>query len=196
MSTVFLVRHAVTAQTSTKLVGRTAGVHLSDRGVEQAEVVAERLTTAKLTALYSSPLERALETAQVIGRRVGLEAQARDGLNEIEYGSYTNRSFATLRRTKLWSRLERWPSAVRFPGGENLREAQARSVDEIESLCVRHPKEFICCVTHADVVRLAVAHYLGLHIDLFQRIVVAPASLSVISLNGDVPRVVTLNSVS
>ncbi|MDQ3940859.1 MAG: histidine phosphatase family protein, partial [Actinomycetota bacterium] len=107
---------------------------------------------------------------------------------------WTNRPLKALARTKLWSSVQRWPSAVRFPDGETLREVQARAVDAVETIAQEHPKDVVCCVSHGDVIKLIVAHYLGVHIDLFQRIVVAPASISVVALTDHGPAVLSLNA--
>ncbi|HEX2235514.1 MAG TPA: MSMEG_4193 family putative phosphomutase [Actinomycetota bacterium] len=196
MTTFFLVRHAVTAHTGHKLSGRMPGVHLSDEGREQAEAVAARLERVPLHAVYSSPIDRTIETARPIAARHGLEVNSAPALSEIEFGRWTNRSFKALARTKMWSTVQRWPSGARFPEGETLRDVQSRAVDAVESLRARHPKKLVCCVSHADVIKLLAAHYLGLHIDLFQRIDIGPASVTVVAVSDVGPRVLALNAPS
>ncbi|MDQ3982483.1 MAG: histidine phosphatase family protein, partial [Actinomycetota bacterium] len=110
-----------------------------------------------------------------------------------EYGKWTNRSFKVLSRQKLWGLVQRWPSAVRFPDGENLREVQSRALGEIEKIADAHPGGMACIVSHADVIKLVLAHYLGVHIDLFQRIVIAPGSVSGVRLTSDGPFVLSVN---
>jgi probable phosphomutase (TIGR03848 family) len=196
VTTFFLVRHAVTAHTGHKLSGRMPGVHLSDEGREQAEAVAARLERIPLDAVYSSPIDRTMETARPIAARHGLEVNSAPALSEIEFGRWTNRSFKALARTKMWSTVQRWPSGARFPEGETLRDVQSRAVDAVESLRARHPKKLVCCVSHADVIKLLAAHYLGLHIDLFQRIDIGPASVTVVAVSDVGPRVLALNAPS
>jgi len=194
MTIFFLVRHAVTDHTGQRLSGWIEDLHLNDRGREQAKAMAESLLDSKLTAIYSSPIERTQETAQVIADAVGLPLKVRRSLGEVEYGGWTDRSLKSLARTKLWQQVQRFPSGVRFPDGETLYEVQTRAVAELEKLRAEHPDDRICVVSHGDVIRLLTAHYLGVHIDLFQRIAVAPASLTVIAVDGTGPRVLTVNS--
>jgi probable phosphomutase (TIGR03848 family) len=194
MTTFFLVRHAVTAQTGHKLTGWSPDIHLSDEGRAQAETVARYLGEIPFKAIYSSPIERTMETARPIAARHDLEISEAPALGEVRFGRWTNRSFKTLARTKLWATVQRWPSGARFPDGETLREVQARAVEEVERLRGRHPKRPVCCVSHADVIKLVVAHYLGLHIDLFQRIDVGPASVTVVAISEFGPRVLALNA--
>jgi broad specificity phosphatase PhoE len=128
-----------------------------------------------------------------VARPHRLDVDLCEGLGEVRYGAWTNRSFKVLRRTKLWGRVQRWPSGARFPDGESLREVQVRAVGAIEAICAEHGKRSVCAVSHADVIRLAVAHYLGVHMDLFQRIIVGPASITVLAVGEDGPRVVAVN---
>ena len=194
MTVFYLVRHGVTAHTGHRLSGWIPGIHLTDEGRAQAEATAEMLEPVPFKAIYSSPIERTMETAAPIARLHKLQVIEAPKLGEVEYGKWSNRSFKTLVKTKLWDKVQRYPSGVRFPDGETLREVQTRAVEEIESIAEHHRKQIVCCVSHADVIRLLAAYYLGVHIDLFQRLTVAPASVSVISLNDGRPLVVTLNS--
>ncbi len=194
MTQLFLVRHAVTSHTGKKLTGWMDGVSLSEEGVEEAELLADLLAKVPLKAVYSSPIQRTLETARPIAARHDLQVRTTRKLGEVEYGKWTNRPIKVLARTKLWGRVQRWPSGVRFPEGETLREVQVRAVDEVERIAEEHPNDAICCVSHADVIKLVVAHYLGLHIDLFQRLVIGPASVSVLTLSDYGPMVVSVNS--
>lgn len=194
MTTIFFVRHALTLHTGQKLTGWLEDIHLTDDGMKQATLVADGLAHLSFDAIYSSPIDRALETAREIAARHGLPVRARRGLGEVQYGSWTNRSLRSLARTKLWQQVQRYPSAARFPDGETLREVQARALAEVERLHEEHPKGTVCCVSHGDVIKLVVAHYLGVHIDLFQRIVIGPASISVLALDADGPKVLALNN--
>jgi probable phosphoglycerate mutase len=194
MTTFFLVRHAVTDHTGVRLSGWAEDVHLNDKGREQAKAIAEALADVGFSAIYSSPIERTMETAQAIADAAALPIKQRRTLGEVEYGRWTNRSLKALARTKLWQQVQAFPSGVRFPDGETLLEVQTRAVAELEALRQQHPKERVCIVSHGDVIRLVTAHYLGVHIDLFQRIIVAPGSLTVIAVGDGGPRVLTVNS--
>lgn len=195
MTNFYLVRHGVTSHAGHRLTGWHPGVGLTDEGRKQAEAVAERLSKSRIAAVYSSPIQRARETAAPIADRQGLEVTVRDGLGEVHYGDWSNRTFKSLPRTRLWRQLRRWPSAPRFPGGETLRETQVRVVGEIEELRAAHPRGRICCVSHADVIKLILAHYLGVHIDLYERMVLAPGSVSSLSIDDDGPRIRGVNCV-
>jgi probable phosphomutase (TIGR03848 family) len=190
----YFVRHGVTAHTGHKLSGWMPGIHLTDEGRVQAEAAAGMLESVPFKAIYSSPIDRTMETAAPIARLHGLQIEEAPNLGEVEYGKWSNRTFKTLVRTKLWERLQRYPSGVRFPEGETLREVQTRAVEEVENIAALRRKQIVCCVSHADVIRLLAAHYLGVHIDLFQRLTVAPGSVSVIALNEGRPLVVSLNT--
>jgi probable phosphoglycerate mutase len=194
VTVLFLVRHGLTSHTGNRLTGWTPGVRLTDEGKAGVEALAAWLADVPFKAVYSSPIDRSLDTARIVAARHGLSVRTRRGIGEVEYGKWTNRPLRSLMRTKLWGTVQRWPSAARFPDGETLREVQARAITEIEKLAEEHLKDPICCVSHGDVIKLIAAHYLGVHIDLFQRIVIAPASVSIISLAGDAPHVLALNS--
>jgi probable phosphomutase (TIGR03848 family) len=191
---VYLVRHGVTNHTGHRLSGWMEDIHLSEKGREQAEAVADLLTGTRLKAVYSSPIDRTVETARPIAARHDLGVRTRRHLGEVDYGTWTNRSFRSLTRTRLWTTVQRYPSGARFPQGETLREVQARAVTEVEKLAANHPRQTICCVSHADVIRLVCAHFMGIHIDLFQRLVIGPASVSVVALQDDGPRILSLNT--
>jgi probable phosphoglycerate mutase len=193
VTVVLLIRHAHTDTAGKRLTGWSRGVHLNERGRREASALAERLDGVPIGALYTSPLERCRETAAPLARARGLSVAARRGLLEVDYGEWTGRTIAGLRRTKLWRVVQHAPSRIRFPGGESLLDVQARSVAEIERIASAHPKETVAIVTHADVVRLLVAHYAGMHLDDLQRLVVDPASVSVIALGDGAARIVKVN---
>jgi probable phosphoglycerate mutase len=194
VTTFYLVRHAVTAHTGHKLTGWIEGVHLNDEGRTQAEAVATMLAGVEFEAIYSSPIDRTMETALAIAAHHKLKVLKRARLGEVRYGAWSGRSLKSLVRTKLWTAIQRWPSNARFPDGESLREVQSRGLDEIERIREEHPRGVVCCVSHADTIKLIVAHYLGVHIDLFQRIYIGPASVSVIHLGQFGPQVLSLNA--
>jgi probable phosphoglycerate mutase len=170
------------------------GVTLSEAGERQSAVAADGLAHVRFDAIYSSPIERTMQTARAIASRQAVAVRVRKGLGEVEYGAWTNRPLKSLVRTKLWEQVQRFPSAARFPDGESLREVQSRAIAEIERIVADHPKGKVCCVSHGDVIKLIAAHYLGVHIDLFHRIVIGPASVSVISVTAHGPYVLALNN--
>jgi len=191
MTTLYLVRHAVTSMTGKRLT--PPDVPLSDDGYAQADAVADYLAGVRFDAVYASPLTRAMETARPIARRHDLKIVTEKRFVDVEYGEWIGRSFRALTRTKLWGVLQRSPSAVRFPDGETLLDVQARGLDAIEDIREEWPRGTVCCVTHADVIRLVMAHYLGTHIDLYHRIVAGPASTSIVALRDGTPVVLGLN---
>jgi probable phosphoglycerate mutase len=162
-------------------------------GRQQAARLAELLGSTPLAAVYSSPLERARETAAPLAKALGLRVIPRPGLGELQVGAWQGRSLKALRRSRLWRTVQGRPSLARFPGGESFAEAQLRIVAELEALRARHRRRPFACVSHADPIKLALAHYLGLPLDLFQRLVIDPASISVLLLDSDGTRVARLN---
>jgi probable phosphoglycerate mutase len=193
MTILLLVRHGHTATAGKVLTGWQRGVHLTELGREQAEALAGRLEGVAVTAAYSSPLERCRETAAPLAAARRLPVRVRRGLIETGYGDLTGRSIAQLRRTKLWRTLQRSPSAIRFPGGESLRDVQARAVDEALAIAADHPNGTVVVVTHADVIRLTLAHFAGMHVDQFERLAVEPCSVSAIALHDGAVRILKVN---
>lgn len=193
MTLVLLIRHGHTPTAGRVLTGWTRGVHLSERGRAQAEALVHRLEGVPLQAIYSSPLERCRETAAPLARARGLPVRTRRDLLEVNYGEWTGRSIRQLARTRAWRALQRTPSAVRFPGGETLSEVQARAVDAVRDIAEAHPGGVVAIVTHADVVRLALAGLLGLPLDLSQRLAVDPGSVSVVAIADAEVRALRVN---
>jgi probable phosphomutase (TIGR03848 family) len=189
---LLLVRHAVTAATGNRLSGWLPGHHLSEEGVRQAEAVAARLADLPVKAIYSSPLERCRETAELIAAQHRREVKAVDDLGEIRYGDWQGRSFKSLYRTKAWVELMQRPADFRFPNGETIREAQTRGVGAIEALRPKHKADLVVVASHADMIRLIVAAYLGLGLDLYQRMSIAPASVTALLLGDRIPRLLKL----
>jgi probable phosphoglycerate mutase len=184
MTTLLLIRHAATAETGVRLGGRTQA-SLTETGRGQADAAAERLRELPVKAVYASPLPRAWETAEAIAAHHRLQVREAEGLLEVEYGRWTGRSLKQVARTKLWQVIQARPSRVRFPEGETIREAQLRAVEAVESLVVAHRRNVVAAVSHADVIKAVVAFYLGMPLDLFQRIHIGPASLTGIQLGPD-----------
>ncbi|MFP3854373.1 MAG: histidine phosphatase family protein [Anaerolineales bacterium] len=196
MTTVLLIRHGLNDFVDTgKLAGHLPDVHLNDKGKAQAAALAANLKDMKLKAVYSSPLDRTMETAEPIAEAQGLKIQPKLGLGEVDVGRWQGRTLKSLQKLKYWSVIQNTPSLARFPEGESFPEAQARIVLEIEALRQEHSgkKDAIVCVSHSDMIKLAVAHYLGLPLDLFQKLVVQPASVSILSVGKNHIRLVRLN---
>ncbi len=182
MTTLLLVRHASTASTGRRLGGWTPGVDLSAKGLAEAAAVGDRLAPLPIAAVYASPLKRTRQTAAAIAGHHGLDVAIRRGIGEVDYGEWTDQPLGALRRRRLWRAIQATPSRVAFPGGESIRAAQARAVDVSESLAAEHDGAAIVCVSHADVIKAVVAHHLAMPLDAFQRLVISPASVSVLDL--------------
>lgn len=190
---VVLVRHAVTAETGPVLSGRRPGIDLSDEGRRQAEAAALRLAGLPVTQVYASPLERCRQTAEAIAAGFGLPVQITAGLMEADYGEWAGQKIADLRTSPLWKLVQVTPSAVRFPGGESMREMQSRMISATEEAVAAHPGELIVLVSHADPIKALVAHFTGVHLDLFQRLFVSPASCTVLRFGPAGAALVKLN---
>jgi probable phosphoglycerate mutase len=193
VTTLFLIRHALTAVTGKTLYGRTPGVSLDDRGREQAERLAERFAGIRLSAIYSSPLDRCVETVQPLAATQGLTLEIREGLIEMDAGTWTNRPLAQLRRTRRWRQVQEEPSRFSFPDGEGFADAQARALTEVHAIAARHPRGRLAVGSHGDIIRMLVAHFAGAHLDLFQRTMSDPASVSVVHLGDGAPRILLVN---
>jgi probable phosphomutase (TIGR03848 family) len=197
MTQILLVRHATNDFVKTgKLAGWTPGVHLNEEGKLQAEALGKRLASQPLKHLYSSPLERTMETAAAIQQHhPALSIQPYDEMGEVRYGDWEGKLIAELTRRKMWHVIQEYPSRAYFPNGETMREAQMRAVNAIEHLAQKHPREMVVVVTHADLIKMVMAHYLGMHLDVFQRIVISPASISTLQLGYARPYIGTMNDV-
>lgn len=199
MPLVLLIRHGENDYVKKgRLAGRLPGVHLNERGRAQAQAVAEVLCNgmekSPPKAIYSSPLERAMETAEPIAQAFGLPVLVRSGLVETDVGEWQDKTVKQLSRLKLWRAVQMAPSVFRFPGGESFVECQYRIIQEIQSLVGLHePKEAFICVSHSDPIKLAVAYYLGLPLDMFQRLMIAPTSITALSIGEHGSHVLTLN---
>ena len=196
MTLFYLIRHGQNDYVSRgKLAGRMPGVHLDELGKQQAEALALQLKAVRFQAIYASPLERTMETAAALAELQGKEVQPLEGLLEVDYGSWQGVSLKALHRRKLWPVVQRQPSLARFPQGESFPEAQSRIVATLEALRERHRSRKACvaCVFHSDPIKLAIAHYLGLPHDLFQRLTVDPASVSLLAIGDNYTRLLKLN---
>ncbi len=191
---VLFVRHGTTPTTGQVLPGRAPGLHLSDIGRAQADAVAARLAGRPVAAVYASPLERTKETAAPIAAQLGLRAKAERGLLECDFGEWTGAALKDLGKRPEWTTVQRYPSGFRFPGGESFPGMQARMVDTVAMLCGRHRGETVVAVSHADPIKAVVADALGTHLDLFQRIVISPCSVTAIAYGPTGPAVLAVNS--
>ena len=195
MAYALLIRHAQNDWVSkNRLAGWTPGVHLNDLGRKQAEQLAGRLMNVPLKAIYSSPLERCIETATAITAVHDLEIEPLEAIGEVRYGKWEGKKIKKLSKKPAWHTIQHYPSRFRFPDGESLLEVQHRAVLALETLATRHEGEMFAIVSHADVIKLVLAHYIGMHIDLFQRLVISTASVSLLALpeSGNV-RVLRVN---
>lgn len=198
MTTLLLIRHATNDYVKTgRLAGWTAGVHLNNEGKAQAQALGRRLADAPLKALYASPLERTMETAQAIAEHhPALSIVSRADIGEVQYGDWTGMKISELTSRKMWQVIQEYPSRAYFPNGESLRDAQMRMISAIEALVQQHPNQMLALVSHADLIKMAVAHYMGVHLDNFQRIVISPASISTLQLGHSRPFVASVNDVA
>lgn len=195
MTTILLIRHAENDYVKTgRLAGWTPEVHLNDAGKAQAQALGERLADTPIRQLYTSPLERTVETAQAIQQHhAHLTIQHNSEMGEVRYGDWEGKHIAALRTRKMWDVIQEYPSRAVFPNGETLRGAQTRAVNEVERLVRCHPREIVAVVSHADLIKMVLAHYLGMHLDNFQRIVISPASISIIQLGHSRPFIAVMN---
>ena len=192
---VLFVRHGQTPTTGATLPGRAPGLHLADKGVAQAEAAAQRIAALdSVAAVYASPLERTRETAKPIAQALKLRVRQSLGLIECDFGRWTGKKLDDLRKKPEWKQVQRYPSGFRFPRGESFAEMQSRALDTVHRLVAAHCEETIVAVSHADVIKAIVASATGTHLDLFQRIVVSPCSITAILYTSQGPIVLTVNS--
>jgi len=195
MPLLLLIRHGENDYTKTgKLAGHLPGVHLNERGQKQAQALGDAFQGLPLTAIYSSPLERAVETATPIAAATRLEVRVEAGLIESNVGKWQGRSWKVLRLTKAWKIVQHAPSRFRFPEGESFPEMQTRVVSALERIVSQHkPNDMIACVFHADPIKLAVAHFIGLPLDQFQRLGCNTGSVAVLYVTETGASLMNLN---
>lgn len=195
MPTVILVRHGDNEYVRQgRLAGRLPGVHLNHGGQQQAQRLVKYLEMCKLAGVYSSPLERAMETAMPIAIAHSLQVVPNPGLIEMDYGDWQGKPLKQLQRRKLWHTIQNTPSLAVFPKGESFYQAQSRIANEIENLCSTHKaRDCIVCVGHCDMIKLAVAYYIGLPLDQFQCLVVQPGSLTTLRIHQRNTQLLNMN---
>lgn len=191
---LLLIRHGQNDWVgSNRLAGRTPGVYLNETGKAQAERLAQQLSALPISAVYSSPLERCMQTAQPTAAALGLDVQVEEGVIESDFGEWQGQSISELSKLPEWHTVQHNPSAFRFPGGEDFPTMQYRAVQALERLQGQHPDQVIAVFSHADIIRVCMAHYLGTPLDLFQRIMVSTASVSAVLFGGSKPMVLYVN---
>ncbi|MFL7891200.1 MAG: histidine phosphatase family protein [Anaerolineales bacterium] len=195
MPLILLIRHGENDYVKEhRLPGRLSGIHLNKQGRKQARRVAEFLKPVPINAVYSSPLERTMETAKPVADVHGLEVFQRQGLIETDVGKWTGKQIKKLQKKKTWRNVQISPSRFRFPGGESIEDAQHRIVQEIEELAGMHaPQDMVVCVSHSDPIKLVVAYYLGLPLDLYQRLSISPASITPLMIGDFGSHLLALN---
>jgi probable phosphoglycerate mutase len=191
---VFLIRHGENEFVAThKLAGRTPSVHLNERGVAQAGALVKFLDGQPINAIYSSPLVRCVETARPLADERALPVIEDPAFLEVDYGDWQGADLRELSKLPEWQKVQHTPSTFRFPSGETLREVQNRVVAGIEALRVQHPNEIVALFAHGDVIRTSLAHYLGIPLDLFQRIAIQTASISILAFWDGNPSILGMN---
>jgi probable phosphoglycerate mutase len=185
MTTVLLIRHGETDFVKTgKMAGRTPGVHLNENGIREAQEIASNLKEAPIKLIYSSPMERTLETARPLAKALGLKIIRSVGLLETDIGAWKGMEIKKARKLPEWKTVQSAPSRFKFPGGESFLDAQTRLVKTLEEI-ISHQTDnaLIACFSHADPIRLILAYYLGMSLDHFQRLSCSTGSVSVLNFN-------------
>lgn len=184
MPVILLIRHGENEYVKTgRLAGRKNGVHLNETGRAQAQALAETLAHLPIKAVYTSPLDRTVETATPLAAALKLEVVPRQGLLEVDFGEWQDKTLKELYRRKLWKTVQEAPSQMRFPEGESFAEAQMRIANELIELAGMHKdKEMFACFGHSDMIKLAAAYFTGMPLDLFQRLMVSPGSVTTLAL--------------
>jgi probable phosphoglycerate mutase len=190
---LLLIRHGTNDWVHGRLAGWTPGVHLNEEGRLQAARLSERLGDLPITTIYSSPLERCVETAAAVAQPRGLALRLVEQVGEVRYGEWQGAELKELYKHELWPGVQHYPSGTRFPNGESLGEAQMRVVQALDGLRAQHPKQIIAVFSHADLIKLAIAYYVGMHIDLFQRLTINPCSLTALAFERMGPRLMAFN---
>jgi len=193
VTTFLLIRHGETDYLGERLAGRLPGIHLNAAGRAKAEAVAAMLKPLSLDAVYSSPLERAMETAEPTARAAGKEIRADDRLQEVDFGGLAGKPFSELRDLPIWKDVHLRPAEIRYPGGESLQDVQDRAVRMIRETAAGRESGIVAVFTHADTIRLALACFLSMPLAAYHALVVSPASVSVLSLKGAAVRVSGVN---
>jgi broad specificity phosphatase PhoE len=194
MTKFLLIRHATTDSVGKRLSGRKPDVHLNDVGNEEAKQLAVRLKGIHIDAIYCSPLERALETAAPVARMIDQPCAVSDDFLEINYGAWTDCTFEELQSDPQFKHFNTFRSVTRIPGGETMLEAQARIITGMEKLSLKHKNETVAIFSHSDLIKSAVAYYAGISLDMFHRLEISPASISLVNLFEDSVKIGYINN--
>lgn len=191
---ILLIRHGENEWVSSgRLAGRTAGVHLNDKGRNQSAALVAFLQRQPIHAIYSSPLDRCIETAQPLADARNMHVHTEDDLIEVDYGEWMGRDLKDLAKQPEWSLVQHYPSTFHFPGGESLRAVQQRAISAMERIYAAHPNQVVAVFSHGDVIRTLLAHFTGTALDLFQRVQISTCSVSVVAQFGNHPVVLSVN---
>jgi probable phosphomutase (TIGR03848 family) len=193
LTTFLLLRHAVHDLAEGILAGHMPGIHLSAQGEQQAQRLAERLVALPIAAIYSSPLERTMQTAKPLASRFNLPVEVSEGFAEIDFGEWTGKRFADLAADPRWRAWNSFRSSSPLPNGGLMLEVQSRAVAALQCLCRQHPDQVVAIVSHSDVIKAVIAYYLGVPLDLFQRMEISPASVSILVVHGWGAQVLRVN---
>jgi broad specificity phosphatase PhoE len=194
MTIFFLVRHGACDGLGEMLWGRRSGVCLNDEGKAQAQRLADRFGGLRLDAVYSSPLERARETAEAIARGAMLEVKQSAAFNEVDFGDWSGKTFAELEHDERWRRFNTQRSVAKIPNGESFLDVQARVVAELAKLSAQHKEQNVAIVSHADMIKAAVGYVAGTPIDLLQRFEISPGAVSIIATDEHDTKLLAVNS--
>jgi probable phosphoglycerate mutase len=193
MFTILLIRHGENDYLNKALAGRLPGVHLNARGKRQAEELTCQISSFPIVAIFSSPLERAQETALPLSKALGIPIQADESLTEYGFGEWTGKSMTELESLPGWNDMKHWRSCTRPPAGEPIVETQQRIILALEKIQSLYPEGLVAAITHADNIRAALAFYLGFSVDLMSRLEISPCSISVLRLERNQPHILAIN---
>jgi probable phosphoglycerate mutase len=191
---LLLIRHGENDWVGThRLAGRSNGVHLNDKGRQQSTRLVELLKDQPISAVFSSPLERCLQTAEPVAAALGQQVKLEPDVLEVDYGAWQGGDLKELSKLPEWQSVQHFPSSFRFPGGETLHQTQSRAVWAIDRIVQAHPNQLVAIFSHGDVIRTTLAHYMGVPLDLFQRIHISTASISALAFHNGRPMVLFTN---
>lgn len=193
MTRFLLIRHAMTDLTGKILLGRTEGVHLNEEGIRQAQNLATWLSELPVAAVYSSPLERARETAGKIAESLNLELKISDDFTEMNYGRWTGLTIAEAKEDPVFGHFNKFRRSTRIPDGETMGEAQVRIVQSMEKLRQEYEGRIVAIISHADLIKSAIMRFAGINLDMFQHIEISTASVSIVEMHDDMGRILLMN---
>ncbi len=196
MSRFFLIRHGDCSGLGERISGRLPGVHLTAKGRAQVEALSERLSVYTIDRIYSSPLERTRETAQILGNRLNIQPETRDGFLEIDFGDWSGMDFSQLNQSDGWEQFNAFRIGTRVPGGETVADVQARMVAEILHIQSEYPSSSIAVIGHSDPLKTLIAYFLGVPLSLMPGFTISTASVSILETDSTGSRLVCMNDIS